>query len=347
MSLRRNARRRCLSAAPFFIVLFFLFEWTPVLMAGFSVSPSPATSQSATTQADLGEQPCADLENKAAAARDASMICRASIDTARCILSTACSDSLTHELTGIAVSDGRLREDASKALTCLDRAETALEQMHANAEAIDEARECIELLRSFATAFRALGAAPTTGPARDELLTACSELAGYFDDARVGIAESAKFWQGVAYRRAGRPDRALQVLRPAISVPASRRIGLWARLERCRALADQGDYAAALALNLRLSVRVGAWFEEEDPTTRRKAVDSVRWVRIELFNRWSQYLKQNGQTELAVEAQADADRTLGSDPWPVGQDRWLDLGPPVSDLPECLVATTRRPTTSP
>lgn len=346
MSLRLKARRRNPSAAPYLILLFFFFERSPVRAMDFSGPANPATRPSAASQAALGEEPCAELEKQAAAAREAPLICRDSIETARCILSTACSDSLTHELCGAAESDEGLREDAARALACLDRAEAALGRMHTTAEA-DEARECIEMLRSFAKVFRALGAAPATGPSRDGLLAACSDLAGYFDDSRIGIAESAKLWQGVAYRRAGRPDRALQVLRPAISVPASRRIGLWARLERCRALADQGDYAEALAMNLRLSVRVDAWFEDEDPTTRRQAVDSIRWVRIELLKRWGEHLKQNGQTERAAEAEADADRMLGSDSWPVEPDRWLGLGPPVADLPDCLAATTSRPTTAP
>jgi len=118
-------------------------------------------------------------------------------------------------------------------------------------------------------------------------------------------------------------------------------------MERCRALGDQGDHAAAVALNLRLSARVDAWFEEADPTTRRQAADSVRWVRIELLRDWARRLKEDGLEDRATEAEEDANRLLGSGPWPPGSDRWLSLGPPIAELPECRIEATSRPAEGP
>jgi tetratricopeptide (TPR) repeat protein len=290
---------------------------------------------------------CDALERKAASEEEPTARCQASLQAARCLLVSTCSTALSNELGAGSDPDKSLRESASRALKLLDTAVAELEKAHLKDESAAGVQECIELLRAFATLFRALGSVPTTGPAHDELLSACGGLAGYFEDPRTGISEAAKLWQGVAYRRAGKPERALQVLRPALSVPASRRLGFWARLERCRALADRGDFAAALALGLRLSARVDAWFEEEDQTTRRQAADSVRWIRVELLRAWSRRLGEEGQKERAKDAQEDADHLLGAETWPVSADRWLSLGPPVADLPDCHIEPTSRPASTP
>lgn len=318
-----------------------------IVAADVSTQPAhPTTSQS--VEASTEDSPsCEALVARADNAKAPSDRCRASLEAARCILVSQCSSALTRELCGAADEGVLLRDAAYKALAHLTAAEKALEEADFGEENADELRACMELMRTFATVFGALGGAPTTGPARDELLTACGGLAEYFDDPRSGVSEAAKLWQGVAYRRAGRFERALQVLRPVLSVPGARRIGLWARMERCRALGDQGDYAAAVALNLRLSARVDAWFEEEDPTTRRQAADSVRWVRIELLHDWARRLKKDGLDDRATEAEEDADRLLASDAWPPELDRWLSLGPPVADLPECKVEPASKPAESP
>lgn len=286
------------------------------------------------------------MEEKAQAATEPIAKFRTSIDAARCILLSQCGPALSRELCGM-TEPTRLRAAASKALAHIERAEAAVEKASLGDDAAGEAQECVDLLRTFAAVFNVLDAAPTSDPARDEMLAACAGLAAYFDDTRTGIAEAAKLWQGVAYRRAGKPGRALQVLRPAITVPTPRRICFWARLERCRALGDHGDHAAALALSLRLSARVDAWFEEEDRSTRQQAADSVRWIRIELLRDWARHLEKEGLKDRAKEAKADADQLLASDPWPAAEDRWLSLGPPLADLPDCHVEATSQPSKTP
>jgi hypothetical protein len=307
----------------------------------------PATSPAAESTTARGEEvvSCDALAAKAAAAAGPADRCEALLKVARCILDTECSIALTRELCGTGTEGVSMRAAATKALAQLESAEKALEETKLDDETAEEARGCISVLRTFATVFQSLGEVPTTGPARDELLTACAALAEYFDDPRGGVAEAAKLWQGVAYRRAGRTERALQVLRPVLTAPGARRVGLWSRLERCRALGDQREYAAAVALTLRLSARVDAWFEEEDAATRRQAADSVRWVRISLLRDWARKLKEDGLDERAKEAEEDADRVLGSDAWPPGVDQWLSVGPPVPGLPEVSVKATS-PTTS-
>lgn len=313
------------------------------------VSTQPARPTTSQSVEGSGEVPtsCEALEAKAASAGSPAALCEASLEAARCILDSQCSMALSGELFGATDQGTLLRESASQVLGHLTAAEKTLEESEFEKEGAEELRACIDLLRTFATVFQALGDAPTTGPARDKLLSACSGLAEYFDDSRRGVGEAAKLWQGAAYRRAGRAERALQVLRPVLSVPGARRLGLWARMERCRALGDQGDHAAAVALNLRLGARVDAWFEEEDQSTRRQAADSVRWVRIELLRDWARRLKKDGLDDRATEAEEDADRLLGSDPWPPEIDRWLSLGPPIADLPECRVEATSRPAEGP
>jgi hypothetical protein len=325
------------------IIVFALALETSIAEPDVSTRPAQPTSSQATEEPAKDSVSCEALEAKAADAEKPAERCQAALDAARCILESQCSMALTQELCEAKGEEAGLREAASRVLTHLASAKKTLEEAGVDEDRAEEVRSCIEILRTFATVFQSLGNVPTTGPARDELLAACSALAEYFDDPRGGVGEAAKLWQGVAYRRGGRSERALQVLRPMLSVPVARRIGLWTRLERCRALGDKGDYAAALALALRLSARVDAWFEEEDATTRRQAADSVRWVRIALIRDWARRLEKDGMPERAKEADEDADRLLGSDTWPPTVDRWLGVGSPVGRFPDCKVSTTSRP----
>jgi hypothetical protein len=191
-----------------------------------------------------------------------------------------------------------------------------------------------DLIAAFSESFTALAMDDDGSETKQALLDSAVGLALYLDDENRAVVESAKLWQGVAYRRAGKPERALQVLHPVLTTPEARHIGLYARLERCRALADRGDYAAALAVAQRVAARVDPWFEEMDAETRRQAADSVRWTRIELLGRWGDELRRLGQEELAAETEGEANRLIGSDVYPPPMERWLALTETVSGIPQ-------------
>ncbi|MFQ5429057.1 MAG: hypothetical protein ACE5E1_02000 [Phycisphaerae bacterium] len=143
------------------------------------------------------------------------------------------------------------------------------------------------------------------------------------------VVRSAKLWQAAAYRRAGRPDRALQLLAPGLAATSCDRIGFLARIERCRALADGGRYVAALSAALRLGARVEDWFKNEDAATRKRARNTLLAIRVETFKRWAADLRKNGDTDSADRAEVDAKRIADKR---AGTGEWLSLTETIAGL---------------
>jgi hypothetical protein len=254
--------------------------------------------------------------------------------TAGCILVKQCAAPLSIEWSGSSDAKKALADRSAAAIRCLDRVSALLEGTHADAEALWRARDRLEMLRAFAEVFASLARTEGSDESSQRLLVACNGLAPYLDDANPAVVESAKLWTGLAYRRAGRPERALQVLRPIITAPSSRRIGFLARIQRCRALGQAGEHAAGVALCLRLSARVAAWLADEDEATKRKAVDTVRFVRVGLLRDWAEALREQGEIDRADAAAAEAQKLLGDDAYPPAPDAWLNLGESIAGISE-------------
>ncbi len=178
--------------------------------------------------------------------------------------------------------------------------------------AASESRDALEVQRdqltSFVNLFASLGELTQTPASRQRVVAACGELATLFDVEDKRIAESAKLWQGAAYRRAGRSDRALQVLRPVLARPASPAAGFWARLERARALCDEKRFAAGAALCLRIESLSADWFKDapEDVAAARR---TAQQVRAAILAQWAKDLESRGQAGVARETATRA-RTL-------------------------------------
>lgn len=257
------------------------------------------------------------------------------LEAARCIALTECAPLLTSELNASVRDRPRLAEAAGRILRYVAEAEKALDAAEMDQTDSDRADVCIDLFRSLGELFRAIAATDGSDASKKALMDSCIGLALYMDDPRGGVVEAARLWQGVGYRRAGRPDRALQVLRPAITPPTSRVVGLYARLERCRALADKGRFAAAIALALRLSGRVDAWFEQQDAQTRKAAADTVRRMRAQLLQDWATDLRKAGERDRAAEAEEEAHLLMGTDVNPSGAEDWLLLPTTMDEAPLC------------
>ncbi len=339
------------------VFLALLLLTLPIAGSSPQTDVTPPDVATATTQPAVGggeptpaDDPCRELVVEAGRTGAPREQCQALLDSARCLLCRGCAPLLSAELIGGSTSHAELSLIASRGLQQLDLAAGLLPGIGANDKEIAQIEDCIELFHGFAAVFAALAEESGSEASRKALMDACIGLAMYMDDTRQGIVESAGLWQAVAYRRAGRPDRALQVLRPALATPSSRRIGFWSRVERCRALGDQKDFAAALALCLRLSSRVDAWFEEEDAATRRQVADTLRWLRIALLLDWAKNLRAAGADDEAAEAEADAQLLRGSDAYPPSADRWLLLAETIAECPECPLPEPRpasKPTSSP
>jgi hypothetical protein len=235
--------------------------------------------------------------------------CRAYLARARCILVVRCAPLLSKGLAVDGNWDDELSRAAGLGIAAADAAATAIQE----AEKEDKNQDLssletqVELLRAFGKLFAALGEDPAKSATKNALLEACDGLAAYLDDSDLGIVESARLWQAVAYRRAGKADRALQILRPALTPPSRARIGFWNRIQRCRALADRGEHAAAISLSLQLSTRVGAWLDDEPPAARRQAVQTIDQLRADLYQGWADRIRKDGKTTQADAASQQAD----------------------------------------
>ncbi|MBI5765304.1 MAG: hypothetical protein HZA51_17470 [Planctomycetes bacterium] len=226
-----------------------------------------------------------------------------------------------------------------KAFFHLDAADRLLADVESKNKDADtsELRRRSELLRVFGRAFIALNESTDSDESRQSLIDVCGELAPYVDDDNKQISESAKLWQVVAYRRAGKPDRALQVARPVLSPPASPMIGLFIRFERCRALAEKGDYVAAISLAARIAVRAESWFEGEDESKRIAVLDRVKTLQADLYREWSDRLRDEGKAELAAAA-AEESRKLE----PQGRSMTtLVLDESITGIPELTDASSK------
>ena len=226
--------------------------------------------------------PCADLVVEIGAADAPIERANAGLAAAQCLLTRTSAPILTRLVAVQSVRRDDLLRCSDESLKLIESASRELDAAELDDDEKYEKLEALDRLRAFAEMFAALAADPDADDTKRRLTDACIGLALYADDPREQIVESAKLWQAVAYRLAGKPDRALQVLRPVLETPSARTIGFYSRVTRCRALADRQDYAAAIALALRLEPRVDAWFDDRDRTTRKFVADSMRWLKIEL-----------------------------------------------------------------
>ena len=303
-------------------------------------SPSPTTRPTRPGEgARWTEGPCGGLDKRLTTATTPLEECRACLLVARCLLVEQCVPRLSARCFDSTGADKALTQLSSEGLAMLDRAAEALGRVEresdteVDSDAISDVEDRIEMLRTFGALFAAMGGDPTEETTRTRLLSAGNGLAVQLDDENPKVAASAKLWMAVAYRLAGRPDRALQLLRPVLSAPEAPGIGLTARLQHCLALGDRGDHVAALAVCSRIGARVEAWFSDEERVTRRRAAAEVRFTRVELLRGWARKLREFGQAERAAEAEGEADKLSGSESLPPPIERRLVLTESIAGLP--------------
>jgi len=322
-------------------------------IAGTEPRPTSRAAQAATTPTSLPDgaaspealrerwMPSADL----ATAETPLERSQAFLSAAQRILAKECAPLLTAVLIAADSSgpayagSARLVIHADVATGLLDDAAGELEAAHKleatpEADVLWQTRDRVAMLRAFAGMFAALGKADGSSASREALLAACNKLALYQHDDNRGIAESVRFWRAVAYRHADRPERALQLLRPILAAPDFRRLGFWARLERCRSLCDADRHAAGIALCLRIKSRIPTWFDGASAETREKAADTARFIHIELLQSWEIALRDAGQENRAEHAASEAEKLRGSDSYPPTSDSWLGLAESIAGLPD-------------
>ena len=361
--LQSNRIRR-VGKTPFFgaafalsVGLFFLLN-TPVAAQPAAPSSEPAAARSAAEPSsqpaepgDWTKGPCGSFAKRLEEASTPLEECGVRLLIARCVLVEQCAPRLSARCFSPAQRDEVLAGLTSDGLAMLDLAAAALDRARSksspesDADTLSDLEDRIGMLRAFGELFAAMADDPSSEAGKTGLLSACNRLAVQLDSENPKVAGSAKLWMAVAYRMAGRADRAAQLVRPMLGKPGDPAIDLAARLQHCLAMGDQGEYVAALGLSLRLKARAERWFADEERVTRRRAMAAIRFTRVELLRGWAEKLRAADETGRAAAAQALADKLLGADSWPPAIERRLILTESIAGLPSW--ETEAQPPTEP
>lgn len=309
---------------------------SPTVIADVDASPT----NRATTQPALPQEPEAGrcdalIQAMKDAATPVAKVERG-LAAARCVIVHECAVPLSRELNGMAVESHALASSVAAGEDCLHAAAEAMQHLPDGFDS-DRRRilqDRIDMLRAFADVFVALAARDGSDSASARLTDACVGLAVFVDDPNRGIAESAKLWQAVAYRQAGRADRTLNLLRPAIGSLRSSRVDFFTRMERCRALVDAGRFVAAQSLAMRLEKRVNVWMVKEDDATRKRAADTLRRFRANSYKQWAIDLRERGKEDRAKAAEDEMRRTLGDTSSQPTLDDIMLLEQTIAGLPD-------------
>jgi len=183
-----------------------------------------------------------------------------------------------------------LRSALGRADGLIERAGAALKELHNRedqpADGLQESTHRLETLVAFAAGLRAF-LSPEKGPeAARDTRRAASGLAPLREDRNQPVAAAASLWQACLRSLESDQGPALAVLDLALSdpVPESMPYAFFARLLRCRLLADRGHPAAALALLMQIEERCNEWLTTD--TERGDAVRAAQLIRIQIMADW-------------------------------------------------------------
>ncbi|MCH7977005.1 MAG: vitamin K epoxide reductase family protein [Bacteroidetes bacterium] len=147
-------------------------------------------------------------------------------------------------------------------------------------EWLSQRQEEVQRLGAFGDALAACLTPAGDDSAYRRLRTAASGLSVMLEASDQRIAGAASLWQAALFLNAGLADRALALLEPALAAPPTKHVrpAFFARLLRCRAIAEQQRYTTALALLFQLEERCEEWFPvEADRGDALRAVTIVEW----------------------------------------------------------------------
>ena len=149
-----------------------------------------------------------------------------------------------------------------------------------NEEWLSQRQEEVQRLGAFGDALAAYLTPAGDDSAYRRLRTAASGLSVMLEASDQRIAGAASLWQAALFLNAGLADRALALLEPALAAPPTKHVrpAFFARLLRCRAIAEQQRYTTALALLFQLEERCEEWFPvQADRGDALRAVTIVEW----------------------------------------------------------------------
>ncbi|UCC32711.1 MAG: hypothetical protein JSU86_10590 [Phycisphaerales bacterium] len=202
-----------------------------------------------------------------------------------------------------------LRSALDRADALIERAGAALKEPQVRedrpADRLQQITHRLQTLGAFAAALRAF-LSPDKGPqAARDARRAASGLAPLREDRNQPVAAAASLWQACLRSLESDQGPALSVLDLALSdpVPESMPYAFFARLLRCRLLADRGHPATALALLMQVEERCSEWLATDKE--REDAVRAAQLAEIQITADW--YRRLNG-SEASSERKWCAER---------------------------------------
>ncbi len=204
------------------------------------------------------------------------------------------------------------RDPGMDEATCragLDRADALIERVNSSLQELRDSEQelpggwlvessrRLETLRAFASALRAYLLAGSDEESLRELRRAASILAPLLEDPDRRVAAAAGLWQACLRARAGNPTRALSILEPVLIDPPadSMPYALFARLLRCRFVAEIGGSAGALALLMQVEERSAEWLSTQEE--RDQAARAAQFLRLQIMADWYARLDETRQSD--------------------------------------------------
>ncbi len=191
----------------------------------------------------------------------------------------------------------------------IDEAFTAIEELREQegppADRLDELTRRIETLRAFASGLRAYLLPGDGAEAGRVTRRAASRLSPLLEDQSRPVAAAATLWQACLRSRESDPTRALSLLDLALAKPREQALpyAFFARLQRCRIIADRGGSASALALLLQIEERCDDWLTSD--ADRANAARASQLVQLQILIDW--------HTRLESSSEHDAERKWCAD----------------------------------
>ncbi len=212
-----------------------------------------------------------ETENEATAPSENSSL---RIQTANWILSVACEPILTRILLELDTP-----QDLEQLKTLTTQATGLLTNLKGENEASPHQAD-VGTLVTFAKTFAILADARTQPPDPNRVEQVTLESGLLLDEDNRDVAESARLWQCLIFNKCDKSQRALDVLPLVLTPVESNSAAFFARMLRCRILAEQGKTTLAQALLLKMEEQCDTWFSDE--RLQSEARCTLAWLRWRL-----------------------------------------------------------------
>ncbi len=218
-------------------------------------------------------------------------------------LEPACTNALlgVDDKPATARDHGGLAASLDRADEFLDRAEAVVQPVQDGDDPPGSGGEAskrrLGMVRAFARALRAYLLPDESAEAKRNARRAASRLSALLEEDDEKVTAAARLWQASLRGREADPTPALSLLDLALSDPPREALtyAFFARLLRCRLVAKQGGFAAALALLSQLEERCEEWFPGEGD--RADAVRATTLIEIRILRDWHGRLSAPAQAE--------------------------------------------------